>query len=1667
MLYRACILLAITLAPAAALRTGPFQRSSRVRGFGDVRHRGVARRGPRRRAPVAASLAPSPHGADWRGDCFVPSWDGDERDGCGVGFIAQQSGAASHDVVSKALRALGCMEHRGGCLADESSGDGAGIMTQVPWELLRDWVSAEDEVRCGVGQIFLPQDAGVRADVMKAVESLMERNQLNVLGWRDVPVDPAVLGPEARENMPHVAQIIVRSDSAVGKALERQLYLVRRRIVPDLVSAGVAQSGVDETYVASMSSRTIVYKGMMRSESLAQFYQDLGDERYASAFAVYHRRFSTNTSPKWRLAQPMRMLGHNGEINTLLGNINWQRAREANLEDDESDDKFFRDDEDSYDYSSSAEEMEAAAEGKVCDVDDLWDARNTHRLVNVCNLSSQDDFEATVSNANSDSANLDAVMEMFVRSGKPPAEALMLLVPEAYDLKASDREDVKAFYKYYEGLQEAWDGPALLVFCDGTTVGAKLDRNGLRPARFLKTKSGLVCFMSETGVVDLEGEEVVERGRLGPGEMVAVNFRQDEFLHNWELKEQIASRFPYGEWLESATFREKAAYPGSSDAEERVLALEPAQDGSMVKLQTLLGWGVEDVDMQLSAMATTGKEATYCMGDDAPLAVLSEKPHVAYDYLKQRFAQVTNPAIDPLREGSVMSLNVALGKKGNLLQPSEENAKMLHLRTPVLHAEDVDAIAGDEALKAVTLDTTYDLSAGPDGLRDALLKLGSQAVAAVSRGAQVLVLSDKALLDADLKAKTYVPPLLAVGAVHHRLIDEGLRMKASLVSETGQAWSTHHLACLVGYGASAVHPYLAHLAVRQLARRNGADEAGALGNFRAALEGGMLKIMSKIGISMLSSYSGAQIFEAVGLSKDVIDLALRGTPSRVGGMSLEDMANEANLLYRNAFPELHSDPEGESKAPRQRLENYGFNKFTPRAEYHHNTPKLSNTLHKAVRSASQGDYAKGVDHYNIFMESLKVRPVTTLRDLVELAPAGGAEAVALDSVEPVEDIMRRFVTGGMSLGALSREAHETLAIAMNRIGGKSNSGEGGEDPRRWQPLGAKDLEEDRCTSGAVSPLLKGLREGDSASSKIKQVASGRFGVTPQYLRSGEQLEIKVAQGAKPGEGGQLPGAKIDDYIASLRASTPGVTLISPPPHHDIYSIEDLAQLIFDLKAVHPKAGVSVKLVSEVGIGTVACGVAKANADVIQVSGHDGGTGASPLSSIKHAGSPWELGLTEVHQSLLENGLRGKVTLRVDGGIKTGWDVVAAAAMGAEEFGFGTIAMIAEGCVMARVCHLNTCPVGVTTQKPELREKFPGTPDHVVQYFNFVADEARAVLAALGKTSLDEVVGDLSVLRRREEAMEKVAKTRGMDASAILRGSVQPFDKRRPDAAHPVGARLLDDELLELPELRELLAAAGDEAAKPRTVEIARDVVNTDRCVGGRLSGEIAEAFGAGGVAGAGHGVELTLSGTAGQSFGAFNVAGLRLRLRGDANDYVGKSMCGGVVEILGHPGEPADAEYRAVAGNTCLYGATGGSAFIAGAAGERFGVRNSGAEAVVEGVGDHLSEYQTGGTVIVLGDAGVNIGSGMTGGAVYLLGAKDAEKKVNGEYLDCASVQKGSGADKYVRSMVEEHLQRTGSKKAEAALADWDQLEVLELLPKGNESPFKLFEAPKAAMRQR
>ncbi len=1490
-----------------------------------------------------------------------PRWLVEERDACGVGFLAYQDGRKTHKLVEQALVALGCMEHRGGCSADRDSGDGSGLMTALPHEIFAEWftennLSMPAPESYGVGMVFLPRDQQEAIEAKAFIEDIVTRRNFEVLGWREVPVKPDILGAQARDNQPQIVQLFVTSNNGLtGDELDKELYIARSEVGKRLT---------DEFYICSLSCRTIVYKGMVRSEILGQFYGDLKNPQYKSEFAVYHRRFSTNTMPKWPFAHPMRLLGHNGEINTLLGNINWMRAREDNL----------------------------TIPG--------WKKEDIVALSPIVNSD------------NSDSYNLDSAMELLVRAGRSPMEAAMMLVPEAYQNQPDlyDYPEITDFYDYYSGMQEPWDGPALIVFSDGKTVGATLDRNGLRPARYCVTNDGCVLVSSEAGVVDIANEDIVEKGRLGPGQMIAVDFRTNEMLKNWEIKQRIAQAQPYGAWLNTERLTlEQADFIGDRQHSE----------ADLLRLQTAFGYTAEDVDMIINAMAELGKEPTFCMGDDIPLAVLSDKARLLYDYFKQRFAQVTNPPIDPLRESLVMSLNMYLGERGNLLDCGEADAGVMKIASPVLNDAELDAIRGS-SLGTKTLSTLCAIANGPNGLELALDRLCGEAEAAVKAGNKILILSDRP--DGTVStSQTYIPPLLAVGAVHHHLIDQGLRLKASLVVDTAQCWSTHHFACLVGFGASAVCPYLTLETVRHWwhsPRTQKQIETGKLeaisiekaqNNYRKAVEAGLLKILSKMGISLLASYHGAQIFEAIGLSMEVINRSFTGTTSRVGGMTLKDLAQEIISFHSRAFPELSM----------KKLENFGFINYKKGGEYHMNSPEMSKALHKAVELYKSNE-SEAYDHYEVYQQYLQGRPATALRDLLEFT--GDRPAIDMSDVESVEEIVKRFCTGGMSLGALSREAHETLAIAMNRMGAKSNSGEGGEDPVRFKILGDVDADHNSPTL----PHLHGLKNGDTANSAIKQIASGRFGVTPEYLMSGKQLEIKMAQGAKPGEGGQLPGKKVSEYIAMLRKSKPGVTLISPPPHHDIYSIEDLAQLIYDLHQINPQAKVSVKLVAEIGIGTIAAGVAKANADVIQISGHDGGTGASPLSSIKHAGCPWELGVTEVHRMLLENQLRDRVILRADGGLKTGWDVIMAALMGAEEYGFGSIAMIAEGCIMARVCHTNNCPVGVATQQERLRKRFSGIPEHVVNFFFFVAQEVRSILAKLGYRSLNEIIGRSDLLKPRQDV--KLTKTAGLvlDCLTNLPDVREDRDWLNHEVVHSNGA-VLDDQILADPEVQRVIREQG---SLTKTIKI----INTDRAVGARISGAIAKQYGNEGFEGE---LNFRFKGSAGQSFGAFNLLGMTMNLEGESNDYVGKGMNGGEIIII----PPANAQFAAtdnvIIGNTCLYGATGGTLYANGRAGERFAVRNSKGTAVVEGTGDHCCEYMTGGVIVVLGAVGRNVGAGMTGGLAYILDENDSlPKKMNEEIVTIQRICTDAGAAQ-LKQLITAHAEKTGSPKAQEILANW------------------------------
>lgn len=1519
--------------------------------------------------PPAVTVASNPLGTNQASDLNQIL---EERDACGVGFIANLRNEQSHTIVQKALLALGCMEHRGACSADGISGDGAGIMTAVPWDMYKaDLPDVElHEKSTGVGMLFLPNDDALEAQAREIVEKVVSADgRCRVIAWRDVPVDHSVVGPMAKATEPRIVNVFIESiDGMEDQELERQLFIIRKLIEKE--KAAVMGEAALDFYVASLSDKTMVYKGMLKSSALGQYYKDLQNTAYKTAFAIYHRRYSTNTSPKWPLAQPMRFLGHNGEINTLQGNLNWVASREHRL------------------------------------THPVWENREA-------------DFLPLTSASGSDSANLDAMAEFLVKSGMPAEQALMVLVPEAYrnhpDL-VKNYNEVVDFYEFYEGLQEGWDGPALLVFSDGAKIGARLDRNGLRPARFWKTNDDVIYVASEVGVLgDVldNAPNIVAKGRLGPGQMVMADLVTGRFSENTAIAKNIATQAPYREWLKRSTRLEDL---GASNAylEECVWS---AQDA--LRLQAANGLGQEDTQMIIESMAMQGAEPTYCMGDDSPLPVLSSRPHPLADYFKQRFAQVTNPPIDPLREGLVMSLEMRLGKRGNLLNPGPESYAQVLLKSPVLLEEELKAIVSGSGLATSQFSLHY-RSGSPDALKAALAKLCSEVEDAVRNGCEIVVLSDR-VAGKELSAESPpMPTLLVVGALHHHLIRTGLRTETSIVADTAQCFSTHQLATLIGYGAHAVCPYLAFETARQwrsAPRTQTLIKSGkvpdvsivdAQVNYKKALEKGVLKIMSKMGISLLSCYHGAQIFEIYGLGQEVVDAAFFGSVSRIGGLTLADVQREAESFWIKGFPDQDI----------KKLEDYGFIQSRPKGEFHVNNQQMSKLLHKAVGLGGKTN-DKGQESYKAYEQHFKDSPPAVLRDCLQLE--SGLDPISIDEVESAGDIMTRFCTGGMSLGAISRETHETIAIAMNRIGGKSNSGEGGEDPVRWLHL--KDIDDSGVSPSL--PHLKGLKSGDTATSRIKQVASGRFGVTPEFLVNADQLEIKIAQGAKPGEGGQLPGKKVSPYIANLRRSKPGVPLISPPPHHDIYSIEDLAQLIFDLHQVAPQSQVSVKLVAQAGIGTVASGVAKANVDVIQVSGHDGGTGASPVSSIKHCGGPIEMGLSDVHQTLTRNQLREKVVLRVDGGMRSGRDVLVAAALGGDEYGFGTVAMIATGCIMARICHTNNCPVGVASQREELRARFPGTPGDLVNYFHFVAEEVRAGLAALGLKSLDDLVGRADLLKQRDI---KLAKTSALDLSFVttFAGETGKSSDRRKQEVHSNGP-VWDDDFLADAEITDAIANSG-------TVRREGFITNAERSAFGRIGGAVARKWGDRGFAGS---LDFVLKGSGGQSFGCFMVAGMSVKLIGEANDYVGKGMAGGDIVIVPPPGQNIDATVSSLVGNTCLYGATGGRLFVNGRGGERFAVRNSMADAVIEGVGDHCCEYMTGGAIVCLGTAGRNVAAGMTGGLGYFYDEDgDFSNKVNAEIVNIQRVRTAAG-EAQLKLLISEHVSRTGSKRGEQILSSW------------------------------
>jgi glutamate synthase (NADPH/NADH) large chain len=1495
-----------------------------------------------------------------------------EHDACGVGFIANIKGRKSHDIVRQGLQILVNLDHRGAVGADPLVGDGAGILIQLPDALLRDW-AARNDLRLppageyAVAMCFLPQDEAAREAAVSQFEHFIRVEQQLLLGWRDVPVNTKGLGKTVLAEMPVVRQAIVAPGPNVKDqdAFERKLLAIRKQIQNPLAEIAAKRDlpGLTQFYIPSFSTRTVVYKGLLLAGQVGEFYEDLKSPLTQSALAMVHQRFSTNTFPSWKLAHPYRLIAHNGEINTVRGNVNWMNARRRTLE--------------------------SPLLGP--DLNKMW---------------------PLIPHGQSDTACLDNALELLIAGGYPLAHAVMMLIPEAWAGNPLMDAKRRAFYEYYAALMEPWDGPAAIAFTDGRQIGATLDRNGLRPARFLLTDDDHVVMASESGVLPIPEERITRKWRLQPGKMLLIDLEAGRIVEDEEIKASLAEAEPYEDWLRETQFKLEEL----PVTEDEIVHPDAA---TLLDRQQAFGYTQEDLKFFLAPMAATADDPIGSMGADTPIAVLSQRSKLLYDYFKQNFAQVTNPPIDPIREELVMSLVSMIGPRPNLLGHQAGMHKRLEVAQPVLTNADLEKIKAisellDGAFRTATLDTTWAAEEGAEGLEKAIARLCGEATEAVLADSNILILSDRAVGSSRIP----IPAALATAAVHHHLIRQGLRMQTGLVIETGEAREVHHFCVLAGYGAEAVNPYLAFETLEAIRVRDALPLTAyeVQKNYIKAIGKGLLKVMSKMGISTYQSYCGAQIFDAVGLSTAFVEKFFTGTATTIEGVGLAEVAEETVRRHRDAY--------GDNPIYKDALDVGGAYAFRIKGEEHAWTPDSVARLQHAVRGNLPGEYAAFAQSINE-----QSRRLLTIRGLMEFTPG---TSIPLEDVEPAAEIVKRFATGAMSFGSISREAHTTLAVAMNRIGGRSNTGEGGEEADRFTPL----------------------PNGDSMRSAIKQVASGRFGVTAEYLVNADDIQIKIAQGAKPGEGGQLPGHKVDKNIARVRHSTPGVGLISPPPHHDIYSIEDIAQLIHDLKNVNPGARISVKLVSEVGVGTVAAGVAKARADHVTISGFEGGTGASPLTSLTHAGSPWEIGLAETQQTLLLNGLRGRISVQADGGLRTGRDVAIAALLGADEFGFATAPLIAAGCIMMRKCHLNTCPVGVATQDPVLRARFTGQPEHVINYFFFVAEELRAIMADLGFATVNEMIGRADRLDMRTVVGHW--KAQGVDLSKLLHmPDVDPklarWNAERQD--HGLDAAL-DHQLIKG-------AKAALKDAKP--VRIEADVHNVNRSVGAMLSGEVARAYGHAGLPS--DTISVALRGTAGQSFAAFLAQGVTLELTGDGNDYVGKGLSGGRVIVRQPEGVGRDPTENIIVGNTVLYGAIAGEAYFNGVAGERFAVRNSGAVAVVEGAGDHACEYMTGGVVVVLGNTGRNFAAGMSGGVAYVY---DPEARfsplcntamVDFETLDLtpgasddvrAPLQKAPGSHdagmgdmlrfdvERLRILIERHLLYTGSARARDILENWD-----------------------------
>ncbi|GHO87272.1 glutamate synthase large subunit [Dictyobacter formicarum] len=1467
-----------------------------------------------------------------------------EHDACGTGFLAHVSGEANHSLVQQALEALARLTHRGAQDADAEVYDGAGILTQIPRALLleeleKQQVTVANPADLGVGMVFLPPKGSVHTQQCRQIiEQVLLEAGLVILSWRTPPVNYNILGARAREIAPEIAQVLIACPAdftveAYGKAL----YHARR-----LIEKKLTEADISDCYIASLSNTILVHKGLLAPNDLANFYQDLADPRFTSALAVFHQRYSTNTFPAWPLAQPMRLLAHNGEINTIQGNRNWMQAREGSM------------------------------------TSPYWNEQIQ-------------DLLPVVQPGSSDSAQLDNALEFLAASGRDLLQSMQMLVPPAWEHDPELDAAQRAWCDYNAGLIEPWDGPAALVFTDGRTVGAALDRNGLRPARYVLTAQGLLIVASEVGVVSVEPQDIVEKGRLGPGEMIAVDLERQVFLRDQDIKDALAQRQPYQQWLEN----HRVSLPQSSSETEHEPNYAPEISDVFVR-QQIFGYTHEDVEMVLRPILSENKEPTWSMGDDAPLAVLSHQQRSFSDYFRQRFAQVTNPPIDPLRERVVMSLDTYIGRRGSLLTETPDHAHLIHLSSPILTESQLESLRGidDEHFRSRTLLTTFDISDGQAGVEKALDRLEAEAIAAIHDGITLIILSDS---DASL-TRLPVPMVIAIGAVHRALIDKGLRSSASLICETGKVCDVHQIALVLGYGAEAIVPTLALESVRALAgdrRLEHVTRELAVERYIHVIEEGLCKIMARMGISTLRNIIGAGQFEVLGLVPEFVERCFAGSTFHTGKITYQLVAEQL-IKQAEELQQAQSSPET-ANPKKRKLADLGRYRFRRDAEYHAFNPLIVRALQKAAQSGAKEDYQQ-------FTAMVYQRPATVLRDLLSFVPRN---PIPLDQVESMESIRARFVISAMSVGALSPETHQTIAAAMNSIGARNNTGEGGEDPEWYH----KTI------------------EGYPVSSKIKQVASARFGVTPEYLVRAEELEIKMAQGSKPGEGGQLPPFKVTPFIAKLRHTAPGVQLISPPPHHDIYSIEDIAQLIYDLHQINPGARVGVKLVSAAGVGTIAAGVAKGHANYVLISGHDGGTGASPIQSIKHVGMPWERGLAEAQQVLVKNGLRKRVKLRVDGGFKTGRDVIIGALLGAEEFGFGTSALVSLGCDMARQCHLNTCPAGIATQREDLRAKFTGRPQFLINYLTQVAEEVREFLAELGFSRLEDIIGRADLLEGKVDC--------DLDVAPLLTSLPVISD---PTAQTTVPQSQVAEQLL----LDAEPALRGE-----RSIITQYEINNYDRSIGASLAGEIARRYGNAGLPGVS--ITCNFTGSAGQSFGAFNVSGMRLILSGDANDYVGKSMGGGQIIIVPPTDSTFASQDNIILGNTALYGATAGYLFAAGRAGERFAVRNSGAVAVVEGVGDHACEYMTAGMVVVLGETGQNFGAGMSSGVAYVLDREDLfVGRCNTEMVELNRIDDDSELEA-LRNVVELHAHKTRSKYAEEILANWDQLssEFWRVLPQG------------------